>query len=80
MALSMKTAVFWDVAPCRLVEADPRFRVAYCLHRQGMEAVGTFETSANFYETARRNVTFMQRVSIRKNKRFRLYEEIICLF
>jgi hypothetical protein len=33
----MKTNVFWDVAPCSLVESDRCFRGAYCLHRQGNE-------------------------------------------
>jgi hypothetical protein len=27
--------VFWDVAPCSVVEIDRRFRGAYCLHYQG---------------------------------------------
>jgi hypothetical protein len=27
--------IFWDVAPCNLVEIDRRFRSAYCLHHQG---------------------------------------------
>jgi len=27
--------VFWDVAPCSLVEVYWRFRSAYCLRRQG---------------------------------------------
>jgi hypothetical protein len=27
--------VFWDVAPCSLVETDRRFRGAYCLYHQG---------------------------------------------
>jgi hypothetical protein len=26
--------VFWDVAPCSLVEIDRRFSGAYCLHHQ----------------------------------------------
>jgi hypothetical protein len=30
----MKIAVFWDVAPCSLVDTDGRFRGAYCLHHQ----------------------------------------------
>jgi hypothetical protein len=29
-----KMAVFWDVAPRRLVEVYWRFRTAYCLHHQ----------------------------------------------
>jgi hypothetical protein len=28
----MKMTVFWDVAPCSLVDAGQRFRGAYCLH------------------------------------------------
>jgi hypothetical protein len=34
-AASMKMAVFWDVAPCSLVEIDRRFRGAYSLCYQG---------------------------------------------
>jgi hypothetical protein len=30
-------AVFWDVAPCSLVEIDRRFRGAYRLRHQGDE-------------------------------------------
>jgi hypothetical protein len=33
----MKMAVFWVVAPCRLVEVYRRFRGLYCLHHQGDE-------------------------------------------
>jgi hypothetical protein len=29
---SMKVTVFWDVAPCSLVEIDRCFRSAYCVH------------------------------------------------
>jgi hypothetical protein len=28
----MKISVFWNVAPCILVEIDRSFRGAYCLH------------------------------------------------
>jgi hypothetical protein len=31
----MKTAVFWVVAPCSLVEVYQRFRGTCCLHHQG---------------------------------------------
>jgi hypothetical protein len=34
-AASMKKTVFWDVAPCSLVEVFWRFRGACCLHHQG---------------------------------------------
>jgi hypothetical protein len=33
--LKVKMAVFWDVAPCSLVEVYRRFRGACCLHHQG---------------------------------------------
>jgi hypothetical protein len=33
----MKMAVFWVVAPCRLVEVYQCFRGACCLHHQGDE-------------------------------------------
>jgi hypothetical protein len=32
---SMKTAVFWVVSPCSLVEVYQRFRGSCCLHHQG---------------------------------------------
>jgi hypothetical protein len=32
MAVSTKTAVFWVVAPCSLVEVYQRFRGPCCLH------------------------------------------------
>jgi hypothetical protein len=34
-AASTKMAVFWVVAPCRLVEVYQRFRGPCCLHHQG---------------------------------------------
>jgi hypothetical protein len=33
--VSMKMAVFWVLAPCRLVWVYRRFRGLYCLHHQG---------------------------------------------
>jgi hypothetical protein len=50
---TLKMNVFWDVAPCSLVEIDWRFRDAYRLHRQG---VNTSETSVGLCETTRRNI------------------------
>jgi hypothetical protein len=44
-----------------MVNVYRRFRGACCLHHQGatiialMKAINTFETSANFYRTTRRN-------------------------
>jgi hypothetical protein len=37
MAVSMKMAVFWVVAPCSLVEVYQRFRGPRCLHHQGYD-------------------------------------------
>jgi hypothetical protein len=35
-----KMAVFWDVAPCGLVEVYRRFRGAFCLYNQGVDDGG----------------------------------------
>jgi hypothetical protein len=53
--------IFWDVAPCSLVETGRRFGGAYCLHHRGdeaviMGAVSISGTSINLYQTARRNI------------------------
>jgi hypothetical protein len=53
--------VFWDVAPCSLVEVRWCFRGDYYLHHHGdddlmMEAISTSETSADFYQTTRHNI------------------------
>jgi hypothetical protein len=32
----MKTAVFWDVVLCSLVDINRRFRGVYCLHHRGV--------------------------------------------
>jgi hypothetical protein len=34
-AVSMKIAVFWDIAPCSLIEVYQRFRGPCCLYHQG---------------------------------------------
>jgi hypothetical protein len=34
----MKMTVFWDTVMCSLVEIDPCFRGAYCLHHQGNDS------------------------------------------
>jgi hypothetical protein len=47
-ATSMKTAVFWGVAQCSLVDIDRRFRRSYCLH-QGDDGVSSSETSVSIY-------------------------------
>jgi hypothetical protein len=63
-AMSTKITVFWDIALCCLLESDQHFRGAHCLHQGDeshlitlmMEAVGTSETSVNFYQTTRCNI------------------------
>jgi hypothetical protein len=35
ISIGEKMTVFWDVAPCSLVEVYQRFRGAYCFHHQG---------------------------------------------
>jgi hypothetical protein len=60
-AMSMKVTVFWDVAPCSLVEVYQHFRGACCLHHQDiitlmLEAVTTPETSVNFYQMTQCNI------------------------
>jgi hypothetical protein len=42
-AVSMKMAVFWVVAQCRLVSVYQRFRGLYCFHHQGDEWLWTSE-------------------------------------
>jgi hypothetical protein len=51
-------AVFWDVAPCSLLEIGRCIEGAYWLHHQALmtEAAGIPETLANFYQTTRRNI------------------------
>jgi hypothetical protein len=57
--ITLKFRVFWDVAPCSHVEADRRFRGAYCVLRLAallMEAVCTSETSVSFNVTIRHQI------------------------
>jgi hypothetical protein len=51
-AASMKMTVFWDVAPCSLVEVYRCFRAIVLM----MEAVNTSETSVYFNQTTRSNI------------------------
>jgi hypothetical protein len=62
-ATSMKTAVFWDVAPCSLVDIDDVSEVlavsiirVMSLVALVIETVSTSETSVNIYQASRRNV------------------------
>jgi hypothetical protein len=55
----MKSTVFWDVAPCSLVEVTEISEVLTAsINREiavMMEAVSTSETSVNFYQSTRPN-------------------------
>jgi hypothetical protein len=46
--------VFWDLAPCSLVEIDRRFRDAYCRHRPGF--LGLDAVSCRWLPTIQRNL------------------------
>jgi hypothetical protein len=52
----MKMAVFWDVAPCNLVDSDQYFRGVYGLVALLMVAVSNSETSVNIYQSIQRNI------------------------
>jgi hypothetical protein len=39
--IKMKMAVFWDIAPCSLVDTDRHFRGTYCVHHQDDSQVQT---------------------------------------
>jgi hypothetical protein len=41
----MKTPVFWDVAPCSLVEIDQHFGGACFLHHKDDESVSFYQTT-----------------------------------
>jgi hypothetical protein len=45
----MKMAVFWDVAPCNLVEVYRRFRGAFIIRVTMMETASTSETSTRLF-------------------------------
>jgi hypothetical protein len=54
--------VFWDAAPCSLVDTYRRLRGAYCLLLPErwvalmMDTVSAFETSVSIYQTTRRSI------------------------
>jgi hypothetical protein len=52
----VKLAVFWNVAPCSLIEIDRRFRGVYRPIALVMEVVSSSETSVNIYQTTRPNI------------------------
>jgi hypothetical protein len=54
----LKTAVFWIVVQCSLLEVYRRFRGASCLHHHGheslmMKPISTSETSIHYYQITR---------------------------
>jgi hypothetical protein len=60
-AASLMTTVFWDVAPCSLVEVYRRFRGAYCLHHRG----GCLRTRRwEEYLDLRRTISFLAQLVI----------------
>jgi hypothetical protein len=40
--------VFWDIVPCSVVEADRRFRGAYCLNHHTQRLKGNSFMEGNF--------------------------------
>jgi hypothetical protein len=48
--------VFWDVAPCSLVETDRRFRGAYCLHHQGDDLPHIIPEDSHLHTRHRKNL------------------------
>jgi hypothetical protein len=83
MAASMKMAVLWDVAPCRLVKFAnvPDVLVASVirsierLNVLTIEATSTSETSVNFYQTTRRNNPEDSRFHTRRRKNLKSFME-----
>jgi hypothetical protein len=57
LTATIKMAVFWDVAPCSLVEIDRSFREAYCLYHQSDGL-----NSATFQKTIIFKMVFLQTV------------------
>jgi hypothetical protein len=49
-------AVYLNISPFSLVDADRRFRSYFCLHHHSDGETGTHEMSVNFYETKRRSI------------------------
>jgi hypothetical protein len=57
-AASVKLTVFWEVAPCNLIEVGRRFRDVYWLNHDTLmiETVSISEMSISFYQTTRLNI------------------------
>jgi hypothetical protein len=52
----LKMTVFWNVAPCSLIETDISEVLTASIITLMMEAVSTSEMSVNFYKTTWRNI------------------------
>jgi hypothetical protein len=63
----MKMTIFWDVAPCSLVEVVSEV-LAACITAMMMEAASTSEKSVNFYQTTRRNITEENHLNVKSNR------------
>jgi hypothetical protein len=61
--------VFWDAAPCSLVEIDRSLRRT--LIALMMEAVSTSETSVNFYKTTQRKIPEDSHLHTRRHENLR---------
>jgi hypothetical protein len=67
----MKTAVFWDVAPCNLVKStDVSEMLGDVITRAVMEAGSTSETSVNYYQTTRSNIPEDSHLLTRRRENF----------
>lgn len=54
--ITTKGAVFWDVRPCSLVGTCRKFRGTNHPVLQKMMAVGSSETQANYYQSAKHHL------------------------
>jgi hypothetical protein len=74
------------MAPCNLVEADRRFRVAYCLHHQVdefalvKEAVCYSETSVYFNDTTRRYIPESYHLQSRRRQNLKSHNIFLAFF
>jgi hypothetical protein len=51
MATDLKMTLFWDVAPCSLVDIRRRFTGFYCLHHQGKAYLKLRALSVRLHDT-----------------------------
>jgi mannose/fructose-specific phosphotransferase system component IIA len=68
--------VFWDVVPCSLVNFTGVSEVLTALNiTLMMEAASTSETSANFYQTTRRNIPEDSHLHTRRREQLKSQED-----